>query len=142
MASGINRAPAVRRAVCSAHRMSKERQQVGIEGESLACDELERLGYHIIERRYRSRFGEIDIVADDAGTIVFVEVKTKTNDSFGDPVEEVTPQKQRQIASMGQEYATYCCPPNTPCRFDVVAVDLSVIPAKITVYQDAFRPGW
>jgi putative endonuclease len=122
--------------------MSNERQQVGIEGESLACAELESLGYVIIERRYRSRFGEIDIVANDAGTVVFVEVKTKTNDSFGDPVEEVTPQKQRQIASMGQEYATYCCPPSTQCRFDVVAVDLSVTPAKITVYQDAFRPGW
>ena len=122
--------------------MSNERQQVGIEGESLACARLESLGYHIIERRYRSRFGEIDIVADDAGTVVFVEVKTKTNDNFGDPVEEVTAQKQRQIASMGQEYATYRCPPNMPCRFDVVAVDLSVVPPKITVYQDAFRPGW
>jgi putative endonuclease len=122
--------------------MSNERQQVGIEGESLACEELESLGYLIIERRYRSRFGEIDIVASDAGTVVFVEVKTKTNDNFGDPVEEVTPQKQRQIASMGHEYATYCCPPNTQCRFDVVAVDLSVTPAEITVYQDAFRPGW
>ena len=62
---------------------------------------------------------------DDAGTIVFVEVKTKTDGSFGDPVEEVTPQKQRQIIAMGEYYATYCCPPNTPCRFDVVAVDLS-----------------
>ncbi len=142
MAFGINRAPAVRRGVCSAHRMSNERQQIGIEGESRACAELESLGYHIIERRYRSRFGEIDIVANDAGTVVFVEVKTKTNDSFGDPVEEVTPQKQRQLVSMGQEYATYRCAPNTACRFDVVAVDMSVMPAKVTVYQDAFRPGW
>lgn len=118
------------------------RQRLGEEGEAGACAELERLGYRVIARRYRSRFGEIDIVADEGGTVVFVEVKTKTDDSFGDPVEAVTPQKQRQIIAMGEEYATYRCPPNTPCRFDVVAIDRSVIPARITVYKDAFRPGW
>ena len=122
--------------------MSNARQQLGNEGESLACAELERLGYSIIERNYRIRSGEIDIVAADGGTVVFVEVKTKTSGDFGDPVEEVTPQKQRQIVSMGQEYAAFCCPLDTACRFDVVAVDLSVMPARITVYKDAFRPGW
>lgn len=122
--------------------MSRYRQQLGIEGEDLACAELEKLGYAIVERRYRSRFGEIDVVANDAGTVVFVEVKTKTSGSFGDPVEEVTPQKQRQIVSMGQEYAAFCCPPNTNCRFDVVGVDLSEGPPRITHYKDAFRPGW
>jgi putative endonuclease len=122
--------------------MPNARQQLGAEGESMACAELERLGYSIVARNYRIPAGEIDIVADDRGTIVFVEVKTKTDGSYGDPVDEVTPQKQRQIIAMGEYYATYCCPPNTPCRFDVVAVDVSIMPAKITVYQDAFRPGW
>jgi putative endonuclease len=122
--------------------MTHARQQLGLQGEAIACAELEKLGYSIIERRYRSRFGEIDIVAGDAGTVVFVEVKTKTSGDFGDPVEEVTPQKQRQIVSMGEEYAAFHCPHPTSCRFDVVAVDLSVMPAKITVYKDAFRPGW
>ena len=122
--------------------MPHARQQLGSEGESIACAELERLGYRIIERNYRIRNGEIDIVADDAGTVVFVEVKTKSSGDYGDPVEEVTPQKQQQIISMGEYYATYCCPPNTPCRFDVVTVDLSGQPPKITFYQDAFRPGW
>ena len=122
--------------------MSNARQQLGFEGESLACSELERLGYRIVERNYRIRSGEIDIVANDAGTVVFVEVKTKTSGDFGDPVEEVTTQKQRQIVSMGEYYATYCCPPDTPCRFDVVTVDFSMLPPHITVYKDAFRPGW
>ena len=131
-----------RNADCFAPRMSNARQQLGNEGESLACIELEKLGYSIIERNYRTRSGEIDIVANDAGTVVFVEVKTKTSGDFGDPVEEVTAQKQRQIVSMGGYYATYCCPPDTPCRFDVVTVDLSVEPPKINFYQDAFRPGW
>ena len=108
----------------------------------MACAELETRGYRIIERRYRSRFGEIDIVSEHSGTVVFVEVKTKTDGNFGDPVEAVTPQKQRQIVAMGQEYATYRCAPNTPCRFDVVAIDLSIEPPRINIYQDAFRPGW
>jgi len=99
--------------------MTYARQKLGIQGETIACEELEKLGYAIIERRYRTRFGEIDVIANDRGTVVFVEVKTKSDGSFGDPVEEVTPQKQRQIVSMGEYYATYCCPPDTPCRFDV-----------------------
>src|SRR5215217_7938056 len=122
--------------------MINARQQLGADGESMACAELERLGYRIVERNYRIPAGEIDIVAEDAGTIVFVEVKTKTDGSYGDPVDEVTPQKQRQIISMGHWYSTYCLPPDTACRFDVVAIDVSVMPPKITIYQDAFRPGW
>ena len=122
--------------------MVNARQRLGSDGETLACEELERLGYLIVRRNYRTRSGELDIVADDRGTVVFVEVKTKSDGSFGDPVEEVTPQKQRQLISMGEFYAAYCCPPDTPCRFDVVTVDMSVIPPHITVYQDAFRPGW
>jgi putative endonuclease len=122
--------------------MPNARQRLGAEGETIAAAELERRGYRIIERNYRIRSGEIDIVAEDAGTVVFVEVKTKTNGDFGDPVEEVTPQKQRQIVSMGEFYATYLLQPDTRCRFDVVAVDCSVLPPAITVYQDAFRPGW
>jgi putative endonuclease len=122
--------------------MPHARQRLGTAGEDLACAELERLGYRIIERNYRSRFGEIDIVAGDAGTVVFVEVKAKTSGDFGDPVEEVTPQKMRQLASMGEEYYAFHLPRDTQCRFDVVAVDLSLMPPKITHYKDAFRPGW
>ena len=127
---------------CCITGMPHARQTVGAEGESLACAELEKRGYRIVQRNYRCRFGEIDVVADDGGTVVFVEVKTKTDGSFGDPVDEVTMKKQQQIISMGEWYSTYCCPPNTPCRFDVVAVDLSMASPRITLYQDAFRPGW
>lgn len=122
--------------------MPHARQRLGAAGEDLACAELERLGYRVVERNYRSRFGEIDIVAADADTVVFVEVKTKTSGSFGDPVDEVTPQKQRQIISMGEEYYSFKCQRDTQCRFDVVAVDMSLTPAHVVVYKDAFRPGW
>jgi putative endonuclease len=122
--------------------MTYQRQQLGIDGEAIAGEELERLGYTITTTRYRNRFGEIDIVADDRGTVVFVEVKTKTDSSFSDPVESVTKQKQRRLVSMAEQYVACYRLENTPCRFDVVTVDTSVAPAKITHYKDAFRPGW
>lgn len=122
--------------------MTFERQRLGERGETIACDALEKLGYRIIQRRYRSRFGELDVVADEGGTVVFVEVKTKTDGSFSDPIESVTLQKQRRLVSMAEEYVAYCGLDDTPCRFDVVGVDLSVIPPRITLYKDAFRPGW
>jgi len=122
--------------------MTYARQRLGIQGETMACEEIEKLGYVIIERRYRTRFGEIDVIANDRGTVVFVEVKTKTDSSFSDPVESVTKQKQRRLVSMAEQYAAYNALDATPCRFDVVTVDIAVAPPKITVYQDAFRPGW
>ena len=122
--------------------MTFARQRLGLEGEKIAAVELERLGYRILERRYRSRFGEIDLIAQDEATVVFVEVKTKTDSRFGNPAEMVTSQKQRRLVSMAEEYVTGRRLQTTPCRFDVVAIDASVAPARITVYKDAFRPGW
>ena len=122
--------------------MTYARQRLGMEGETLATELLEKLGYTIIQRRYRTRFGEIDIVSEDGGTVVFVEVKTKTDCSFSDPVESVTKQKQRRLVSMAEQYASYHRLDNTPCRFDVITVDTSVAPVRITHYKDAFRPGW
>ena len=122
--------------------MTYARQQLGLHGETIACAELEKRGYSIIDRRFRTRFGEIDIVADDAGTVVFVEVKTKTDGSFSDPAESVTRQKQRRLVSMAEQYVAYQHLDDRSCRFDVVAVDAAATPPTITVYKDAFRPGW
>ena len=121
--------------------MSLERQRLGRQGETLACEELERLGYAIVARGYRTRAGELDIVASDAGTVVFVEVKTRLDLSYGDPVEAVTPEKQRRVVAMATDYVVRHDLDNTPCRFDVVTVDALVEPPRITVYKDAFRPG-
>ena len=122
--------------------MSTARQELGKQGEELACQELERQGYAIVARRYRTRAGEIDIIASDAGTVVFVEVKARLDLSFGDPVEAVTEEKQRRVVAMATDYAARHDLDNTPCRFDVVTVDALVDPPRITVYKDAFRPGW
>jgi len=71
-----------------------------------------------------------------------VEVKTKTDSSFSDPVESVTKQKQRRLVSMAEQYVAYHRIDQKPCRFDVVTVDASITPCKVTHYKDAFRPGW
>src|SRR5688500_1592473 len=122
--------------------MTIQRQRLGLDGELIAREALEKLGYAITTTRYKNRFGEIDIVADDDGTVVFVEVKTKTDCSFSDPVESVTKQKQRRLVSMAEQYVACHRIDHMPCRFDVVTVDASITPCKVTHYKDAFRPGW
>jgi putative endonuclease len=114
------------------------RQSLGILGENLACAELERRGYAILARRYRTRFGEIDIIARDAETTVIVEVKTRDGDRFGDGAEAVTNWKQRRIANMAVDYLSRHRLHDRPCRFDVVAVDVSIKPPRIEVYSNAF----
>jgi putative endonuclease len=114
------------------------RQAVGISGENLACDELRRRGYAILERRYRTRFGEIDIVAREGKTIVFVEVKARLTDDFGGAAAAVTGWKQRRIAAMAVDYLARRRLQECPCRFDVVAIDYDSTGPRITVYPNAF----
>jgi putative endonuclease len=118
------------------------RQSLGKTGEDLACQELERLGYGILARRYRTRFGEIDIIAKDNETTVFVEVKTRDGDEFGGGAAAVTPWKQRRVALMALDYLSRHKLHDTPCRFDVVTVDVKGDAHDIVVYTHAFEaPG-
>ena len=115
------------------------RQRLGESGEDLACRELRRRGYAILARRYRTRHGEIDIVAKDSETIVFVEVKLKTSAEFGTAAESVTRWKQRRVAAMAVDYLARNGQTMEPCRFDVVAIDaLDGAEPRITVYPGAF----
>jgi putative endonuclease len=123
-----------------ASTMTMSRQQLGILGENLAVEELTRLGYAILERRYRTRYGEIDIVAEEQGTLVFVEVKAREDVTFGTAAEQVTPHKQRKVASRAVEYLARKHLTDRPCRFDVVAIDFAGTPQQtITVYAHAFE---
>ena len=114
--------------------MTRQRQALGKHGEDLAVAELERRGYAVLARRYRTRHGEIDVVARDGETIVFVEVKAKVTAEFGTAAEAVTPRKQRRVASMAVEYLARHRLTARPCRFDVVAIDAGVV----TVFASAF----
>jgi putative endonuclease len=120
------------------------RQSLGILGEELACDALRRQGYVILARRYRTRLGEIDIVARDGGTVVFVEVKTRQGGAFGEGAEAVGPRKQQRISTMALHYLARHRLVDVPVRFDVVAVDAGEGGGhRIEVFQQAFdfTPG-
>jgi putative endonuclease len=115
-----------------------KRQSLGNTGEDVACAELERRGYAILARRYRSRFGEIDIIGSSRGDIVFVEVKARAGNEFGGSAAAVTVWKQRRIAQMAVDYLSRQRLHDRPCRFDVVTVDFSTDPPKVEVYERAF----
>jgi putative endonuclease len=114
------------------------RQRLGISGEDLACAELERRGYAIVARRYRTRSGEIDIIAKDGLTIVFVEVKARMTQEFGGAAAAMTGWKQRRIARMALDYLAHSNLHECPCRFDVVAIDFDKSEPRIIVYPNAF----
>jgi putative endonuclease len=120
--------------------VAPDRQSLGKAGEDLACRELERRGYAVLARRYRTRFGEIDIVADDHGVIVFVEVKARTSKRYGDAAEAVSFRKRRRIGAMALDYLAWTGGLDRRCRFDVVAID-GFGGANVTtrVIQDAFQ---
>ena len=114
------------------------RQILGKMGEDLACAELERLGYAILDRRYRTKFGEIDIIAREAGTTVFVEVKTRVGEQFGGGADALTPWKQRRITQMAVDYLARHRLHDQPCRFDVVTIEMDAGRPRIQVYAHAF----
>ena len=99
------------------------RSALGKLGESLACGELSRRGYAILATRYRTRFGELDIIADDHGVLVFVEVKARRSTRHGTAAEAITPAKRRRVAAMALDYLAWTGRLDHPCRFDVVAID-------------------
>ena len=114
------------------------RQTLGKWGEDLACAELARRGYEIVDRRYRSRFGEIDIVCRHRGVMVFVEVKARRDDAYGGGELAVTPAKQRRIGQMAVDFLSRRRLYDQPCRFDVVAISLEMGRPRVEVYENAF----
>jgi putative endonuclease len=118
--------------------MSCTRIALGKFGEDLACAELVRRGYAILARRYRSRFGEIDIIARDGRTLVFVEVKARHGDAFGAGAESVTFVKRRRIVLLAQEYADRCGWQERPMRFDVVEIQIRGASTRVDVFANAF----
>jgi putative endonuclease len=116
------------------------RQSLGKLGENLACAALTERGYAIIARRYRTKLGEIDIIAGDGGTTVFVEVKSRAGDEFGGGAAAVTAWKQRKVTLMAMDYLVRNRLEDTPCRFDVVTVDVANgKEPRVEIYTNAFE---
>jgi putative endonuclease len=95
----------------------------GASGESLACRFLQERGFAVVERNYRCRSGEVDVVAREGDTTVFVEVKERHGDSHGQGHEAVTFGKRRRIVRAARLYAAARGLSETPLRFDVVSID-------------------
>jgi putative endonuclease len=114
------------------------RISLGKLGEELACDELQRRGYAILARRFRTRVGEIDIVARDGSSLVFVEVKARRTVRFGLPLEAIGYRKRRRMCAMAAEYLSRCRPRTRSCRFDVVSVRLDLATPLVEVVRSAF----
>jgi putative endonuclease len=118
--------------------MTQARISLGKRGEDLACEALERRGYAIVARRFRVRSGELDIVARDGATLVFVEVKARADHEFGHAAEAVTPLKQLRMMRLATEYMLRERLPECPCRFDVVSIHFDEGAPAIEILQNAF----
>ena len=118
--------------------MALGRIALGRMGEDLACRELERRGYAIVARRYRRRNGELDIIARDGDTTVFVEVKSRRGRAFGRAAEAVDFRKRRRIARLAKGYVIRHRLTDRPCRFDVVSIHFDQPGPVIEVYRNAF----
>jgi putative endonuclease len=122
------------------------RKRTGDAGEEIARQFLEKKGFVTIERNWRCGRGEIDIIAKDDAVLVFIEVKTRRRDSFGDPEDWITRRKQSQIARTAMGYLTENGIENTECRFDVVTIDRRDEKTVVTHIEDAFwadaRASW
>jgi putative endonuclease len=115
------------------------RSRIGRSAEIAAAAELGRRGYRIVASNYRCRFGEIDLIADEAGSLVFVEVRCKRTETFGSPAESITVAKQRRIAAAAQCYLDERNLKDIDCRFDVVEVGAADGRLRVTqVIADAF----
>ncbi len=98
------------------------RLSLGDRGEMAACGFLRARGYQILEKNYKCRLGEIDVIARRNGRLAFIEIKTRTSDQFGTPQEAVDLQKQKKIFTLAQWYLKEKKLEKTPVAFDVVAV--------------------
>lgn len=117
--------------------MTTARQGLGARGELLAAAELQRQGYTIRATNWRCRFGEIDLVGEDAGVLAFVEVRTRRGAAFGTPEESVTPTKQARLVATAQTYVQTTGWTGA-WRIDVVAIVLDHAGhlQRITVLQN------
>ncbi|HOY67466.1 MAG TPA: YraN family protein [Candidatus Ozemobacteraceae bacterium] len=103
--------------------MTDRRHQLGAWGEAVAARFLEERGFVILERNVRTRYGELDIVAREGETLVFIEVRTKSHTTFGHPFETIDGRKIRKLQGMARWYLhARRLGEGTACRFDAVAV--------------------
>lgn len=118
--------------------MKDPRRRLGDAGEDLAAAALKKQGYKILERNYACPLGEIDLIARQGKTYVFIEVKTRKNDRFGAPQEAVSPAKQNKYRRLADYYLKQKRLGEVPVRFDVVGIMMEEEGPRLEIIQDAF----
>ena len=113
----------------------KAQQRVGRWGEHVAAESLEKQGYILLERNFRTGHGEIDIIARQDKILIFVEVKARSSNRYGMPEYSVTPKKRMHIMSAAQEYIL-AHPEFSTWRIDVIAVEGETGEAKIVHFEN------
>lgn len=99
------------------------RRNIGRTGEEQAAAYLRQMGFTILERNFWTPFGEVDIIAEKEDVVVYVEVKYRSTNNYGDPLEAVNKKKQRQISRVANyHYASYTREKECSCRFDVIGI--------------------
>lgn len=116
--------------------MLTKKRAYGNEAEELAVNYLKQNGYKIIARNYACKTGEIDIIAQKGGCLVFAEVKARATQAFGGPVDAVTPAKQKKVANTAMCYIKEKNPKFDSLMFDIIAV----LDGKAQHIQNAFVP--
>jgi putative endonuclease len=112
---------------------------IGNKGEEIALKHLLEKGYKILEKNWRFRHKEVDIIATDSTNLVIVEVKTRTNDIYGDPEQSVTFQKQDYLIAAAEQYLNIK-DLTTPVRFDIITIVLEQGKFILNHIEDAFYP--
>jgi putative endonuclease len=114
--------------------------QIGKQAESLACEYLQRQGLHDIERNYRTRTGEVDLIMQDGRTLVFVEVRFRSNPNYGSGADSVTRRKQDKLINTAlyylQQHPHYA---HWETRFDVVSISSPANHPEFEWIKNAFQ---
>jgi len=120
--------------------MKDTRKALGSKGEDLAVQYLKKKGFKVIERNYHCSAGEIDLIAREGKTLIFVEIKTRSSSEFGLPQEAVDRFKQKKMIEVARAYmAEHHLTEDIPARFDVVAIQLTPTGPDIELIKDAFQ---
>lgn len=120
--------------------MTFRRIRTGKKGEGLALACLKRQGYKIIEKNYKTKQGEVDIIANDKDCISFIEVRSRNTERFGAPEYSINREKQNQIAKIALSYIKRYGLEDRDCRFDIVCIeDVNSAFPKIKLIKNAFE---
>lgn len=122
--------------------MSADRRELGKLGENFACDFLGKRGYKIISQNYRIRGGEIDIIAEDGDTIVFIEVKTRKSLVFGHPEEAINKRKQHKLALVAEQYLSSHELYEKDYRIDVIGIEVGQDGQLVNLRHGKDIVGW